>query len=192
MAEENRYCNLSDEELILRFRQGDTEVMEYLLEKYKNLVRRHAHMLYLSGGDADDLMQEGMIGLFKAIRGYDAAGTKFYPFAELCIKRQLYTAVRLANRKKHAPLNDYTPAEEEADYPDAENDPQEILADIEQSLAMLAALQDNLSKMEKKVLDLYLEGMNYREIAAVMDKPPKSIDNAIQRIRNKAHSVWEL
>ena len=110
----NRYENLTDEELLKRLEDGEAEVTEYLLDKYKPLVKRQARTLYLIGGENDDLIQEGMIGLFKAIRGFHTDGEySFYTFAELCITRQMYTAVQASKRKKHAPLNSYISLDEE-------------------------------------------------------------------------------
>ena len=190
------YSKLSDEELIERLRGGDSSVMEYLLEKYKNLVRQKANRLFIIGGDSDDLIQEGMIGLFKAIRDYSGQQGSFYSFAKLCINRQMYTAIEAASRKKHGPLNSYIPlsgktdpdeeTREEGPYAADNSDPEKILLDREKVKIFMDKLEGRLSRMEKQVFDLYMEGMNYREIATKLNKPDKSIDNALQRIRSKA------
>ena len=177
------YAGRTDEELIAELRDNRDEIIDYLLEKYKSLVRKHANALYLIGGDTDDLIQEGMIGLFKAIREYQPGHeASFYHFADLCIARQMYTAVEASNRKKHAPLNSYISL---YDDPDADENPEHLLIgkeNIEQKLEMLSK---KLSKMEKQVFDYMLEGLNYRQIAERMGKSPKAIDNAIQRMRGK-------
>ena len=190
----DHYETRSDEELIRALRAGDSEVTDYLMEKYKNLVRSKANALFLIGGDADDLIQEGMIGLFKAIRDFDEekeAG--FRHFAELCVTRQLYTAIEANNRKKNAPLNTYVSIDGEADGEPLEEilhslqeaSPEELIIRAEDIEDMRRAAEENLSAMEKRVLSLYLTGMNYTQIAEYLNKQPKSIDNAIQRIKKK-------
>ena len=190
------YAGRTDEELIAELRDNRDEIIDYLLEKYKSLVRKHANALYLIGGDTDDLIQEGMIGLFKAIREYQPGHeASFYHFADLCIARQMYTAVEASNRKKHAPLNSYISLYDDPDADgvtladilpaDADENPEHLLIgkeNIEQKLEMLSK---KLSKMEKQVFDYMLEGLNYRQIAERLGKSPKAIDNAIQRMRGK-------
>ena len=188
----------SDEELIARLRDGQDEIMDYLMDKYKHLVRKKAKVMFLIGGDTDDLIQEGMIGLFKAIRDYrPEKESSFYHFAELCISRQMYTAIEASNRKKHAPLNSYISlsagsGEEEngLTYGDligdtSEHNPERLLIEWEDYQSLFASLEQLLSPMEKQVCDLYLQGMDYRQVAEYMGKSPKSIDNALQRIRKK-------
>ncbi len=190
-----QYKDYSDPELIRMLRSGEPQVMDYLMDKYKHLVRKKANTLFLLGGDTDDLIQEGMIGLFKAIRDYDEGSGSFYHFAELCISRQIYTAIESAARKKHGPLNSYvslsrqTPDTSEKALSkelsgNAQN-PEQILIDRENMDDFLDRLCSHLSKMERSVLDDYLTGMNYRQIAEKTGKPEKSIDNALQRIRSK-------
>ena len=190
------YQNLRDEALIENLRAGDEKIMDFILDKYKPLVRKKANAMYLIGGDTDDLIQEGMIGLFKAIRDFDAGKeTSFYHFAELCISRQIYTVVEASNRKKHAPLNSYVSLysgtnEEGVVLADSlttgvmEN-PEQMMIDQENLVLFMERLKDRLSKMEGQVLDLYLAGLNYQQIAERMGKSPKSIDNALQRIKAK-------
>ncbi len=187
----------TDEELIALLRSGEQGITDYLMEKYKNLVRKKAKALYLIGGDNDDLIQEGMIGLFKAIRDYRAdRESSFYHFADLCIARQLYTAVEASQRKKHAPLNSYVPLY--ADSEDAENggldnilssveelNPEKIVINQEELQAFQKKVEDCLSDMEKEVLAYYLQGLDYNQIAEAMGKEPKAIDNALQRLKKK-------
>lgn len=188
----------SDEELILLLRdKGQKEIMDYLMDKYKGLVRQKAKVMFLIGGDTDDLIQEGMIGLFKAIRDYRTdRESSFYHFAEICISRQMYTAVEASNRKKHAPLNSYISLSEPGgegvgeNFPElleslSESNPEQMMIDKENVEQIKKRIETELSDMEKEVLAYYMQGMNYTQIAEVMDKPPKSIDNALQRIKNK-------
>lgn len=191
----SNYSELTDDQLILLLRDGDSQVMDYLMEKYKYLVRKKANALFLLGGDNDDLIQEGMIGLFKAARDYEAGAGSFYHFADLCISRQLYTAIEAAARKKHTPLNSYISlsggdSESEGTFLEfnaAANDtnPEQMFIDRESLEDFLSRIRDRLSPLEKTVLDYYLEGMSYRAIAEQMNRPEKSIDNALQRIRGK-------
>lgn len=196
MREKAEYEGCTDAELIDRFRAGEEQIMDFLLEKYKYLVRKKANALYLMGGDTDDLIQEGMIGLFKAIRDYNPQAGDFYPFADMCINRQMYTAIEGASRKKHGPLNSYIPLSEDPDairladdYSTEGRDPEEVLIDQETVEDFLQELYASLSKMERSVLDEYLDGANYREIAGRMGKPEKSIDNALQRIKTKIKAL---
>lgn len=190
------YGKYSDEELLSRFGKNKTDIMEYLLGKYKPLVRKKANALYLIGGDTDDLIQEGMIGLFKAVESFDAnMDTSFFHFAELCITRQMYSAVEASRRKKHAPLNSYVSLYDEAGEngvrladvlsEEGEKNPERMFIDRETFLQDLEKLSENLSTMERQVLDGILEGLNYKQIAAKLGKSPKAIDNALQRIKRK-------
>lgn len=194
--EQDKYRDVSDEQLIAQLRGGQTKVMDYLMEKYKNLVRKRANALYLIGGETEDLIQEGMIGLFKAVQDYcPDKDTSFYHFAELCINRQMYTAVEASQRKKHSPLNTYIPLQdgqegEDGMYLDTAGqlgtlDPEALFISQETVRLLLKQANERLSRMERQVLALYLEGMSYRQIAEHMGKPPKAIDNALQRIRGK-------
>lgn len=194
MAEE--YQNLTDEQLIERLRGGDERVMDYILGKYKPLVLGKANAMFLIGGDTDDLIQEGMIGLFKAIRDFrDDRASTFFHFAELCIARQLYSAVEASNRKKHAPLNTYVSfysrmGEEgkslaETLPTDSMDNPEQLVIAQENLAQFWEELKGRLSPMEREVLDAYLSGQNYRQIADEMGKSPKAIDNALSRIKAK-------
>lgn len=190
------YQNFKDEELIEKLRAGEECIMDYILDKYKPLVRKRANTMYLIGGDTDDLIQEGMIGLFKAIRDYEEEKeTSFYHFAELCVNRQIYTAVEASNRKKHAPLNSYVSLysgtnEDGVVLADSlttsimEN-PEQMMIEQENFVQFMEQLKERLSKMERQVVDYYLAGLNYVQIAEEMGKTPKAIDNALQRIKIK-------
>ena len=194
-----QYDALSDEELLRQLRQGRNEITDYILEKYKPLVRRQANAMYLIGGETEDLIQEGMIGLFKAIRDFqENHDASFYHFAEICINRQLYSALAASNRKKHIPLNSYISlsAQEtvngrmmEEEILGHSESPEQMLIEREVWEEFRRRLTGNLSKMENQVLHLYLDGNNYIQIAKRMDKSPKSIDNALQRIRQKVRQM---
>lgn len=195
----DKYQEYSDENLITMYREGDAEIMDYIMEKYKPLVRKHANTLFLIGGEPDDLIQEGMIGLFKAIRDYkDDRDAGFFHFAEICIKRQLATALEASNRKKQQPLNNYVSFSndeagegvnlEEIVSGRAEN-PEQLILEQEKVSEFVERIKEKLSSMERSVLNLYLEGYNYNQIAIIMDKPAKSIDNALQRIRQKVRTI---
>ena len=196
----NDYETSKDEELILRIRDGEEKITDYIMEKYKNLVRSKAGSMYILGADREDLIQEGMIGLFKAIRDYDIGrDASFATFADLSVARQMYTAVQAAGRKKHAPLNSYVSlyagngsdkTEEEKKLLDSlvsrdEQNPEELLIDRENVERIEKAIESELSSFERQVLDLYLTGMKYTEIARVLGKDDKSTDNALQRCRSK-------
>lgn len=191
-----RYEELSDEELIKQIHQQNPEAMDYLLDKYRNLVKRETREVYIIGADSEDLMQEGMIGLFKAIRDYsEEHKCSFFTFATICVKRQICTAVTSSNRKKHYPLNHYVSfySQDEGTNStvmdmlaagDASN-PEAAMLSREQVGGLLEQLDTVLSTYEQQVLELYLEGLSYGQIAERIKKPEKSIDNAIQRIRRK-------
>ena len=191
----------SDEELIGRLRDGDRSVMDYIMNKYKNMVRSKARSMYILGADQEDLIQEGMIGLFKAVRDYDSGrDASFSTFADLCISRQMYTAVESSRREKHIPLNTYvsiyssvmknTSDAEDAQLLDVLPElnapgPEDMVID-EESVKNIGMLIDReLSPLEKQVLDLYMVGMRNAAIARVLDRSEKSTDNALQRIKSK-------
>lgn len=197
----NMYEGITDEELIDRLKCGETQITDYIMEKYKNLVRKKAKSMYILGADNDDLIQEGMIGLFKAIRDYDAGrDASFYTFADLCISRQIYKAVQASNREKHMPLNTYislytSMAEEGGEgsrtellnvlQSEVENNPEQLMIDRENVADIEAIIDKELSSFEKQVIDLYLTGMSYSQIAKVLSRDEKSTDNALQRIKAK-------
>lgn len=197
------YCEYegsSDEELIDRLRSGEEGIMDYICDKYKNLVRSKAKSMYILGGDNEDLIQEGMIGLFKAVRDYDIGrDASFATFADLCVSRQLYTAVQASQRKKHLPLNTYisfyaTVTDQEGngelDLLDTLGNhqgqsPEELFLDKERVEYLENAIEKELSPFEKQVLDLHLTGMTYSQIARVLGRDEKSTDNALQRLKSK-------
>ncbi len=181
------YEELTDEELIERLRGGEGEIAEYICDKYKNLVRKKAGSMHILGGERDDLIQEGMIGLFKAVRDYDSGrDASFYTFAELCISRQLYTALQAAGRQKHRLLNTYTPLEEQTA---SAASPEELFLDKERAAQLKADMDKELSPFEKQVLDLYMTGMSYVQIARVLGREEKSTDNALQRLKGKIRKL---
>lgn len=197
------YERYSDEELIVRLRDGESAITDYIMDKYKNLVRSKAKSMYILGADREDLIQEGMIGLFKAIRDYDTGrDASFFTFAELCVSRQMYTAIQAAGRQKHAPLNTYISLyanrsekdtggkSEEWELIDSvlaksERSPEELFIDKENLELLEKVIERELSSFEKQVLDLYLTGMKYSQIARVLGRDDKSTDNALQRIKSK-------
>lgn len=189
-----KYRSITDEELIRRLRQGESEIEDYLMEKYKNLVRNRARAMFLIGGETDDLIQEGMIGLFKAIRDYrEDRDASFATFAKICVERQLYRAIEASNRQKNQPLNTYISLDGESGEEELqrlwEESPESIVVDREHTDHMIEQIHKALSPFENHVLNLYLNGQNYLQIAEMMDKSSKSIDNALQRIRTKVREI---
>jgi RNA polymerase sporulation-specific sigma factor len=198
------YVGKRDEELIDRLRAGEEEVMDFICEKYKNLVRSKAKSMFIIGGDNEDLIQEGMIGLFKAVRDYDCGrDASFYTFAELCINRQIYTAIQASQRRKHGPLNTYVSLYSSGSAPGEKEDmallealadrtgvnPEDMVIDRERVADLEAAIDRELSTFEKQVLDLYLTGMKYVQIAKVLGRDEKSTDNALQRLKTKIRKM---
>ena len=191
-----QYDNISDEELIARMRGGEKGIEDYLMEKYKGLVRQKARAMYLIGGDTDDLSQEGMIGLFKAVRDYQPdREASFVTFARMCIDRQLYSAIQNSNRQKHMPLNCYVSlSQEEEEASGLEQwveNPESIIIGQESMRDLQHKIYSSLSPMENKVLEHFLNGKSYVQIGEIMGKTPKSIDNALQRIRSKVRDELE-
>lgn len=194
-----KFEEMKDEELIECVRQGDKQVVDYLMDKYKNLVRQKARRLFLMGGDQDDLIQEGMIGLYKAIRDYTPnRDASFYSFANLCIERQMYSAIKASNRQKNLPLNTYISLSDidlsendvkEAVFGDNQLNPEKLVIDKESGDVLEYRLVRQLSAFEKKVFELFIEGKRYTEIAEELQKSPKSIDNALQRIKTKLNQT---
>ncbi len=195
------YENMTDEELISKYRDGDKQIMDYLMEKYKNLVRKEANAMFLLGGENDDLIQEGMIGLFKAIQDYnEQKEASFYTFARLCVSRQMYSAIEASKRKKHSPLNSYISLydndEDQGSLIDQmeaseESNPEELFISQEYAEVLERKLKDSLSDLEKRVLYMYVSGFDYRTIAKLLDKSDKTVDNALQRIRGKMTKILE-
>ena len=193
----------SDEELIVLACHQDADAMSTLLERYKDFVRIKARPYFLIGADRDDVIQEGMIGLYKAIRSYEPdKHTSFRSFADLCVTRQIITAVKNSTRQKHAPLNMYVSLNKTVNEEDEKEtsildlltakeivNPEEILIGQEDLAEMQRKMDKRLSGMEKKVLTYYLEGLDYQQIAITMGKNSKSIDNALQRIKHKVEGI---
>jgi RNA polymerase sporulation-specific sigma factor len=197
MGRDEQLPAASDEHLIERVRGGDERAIETLLVRYRHYARAKARIYFLAGADRDDIVQEGMIGLFKAIRDFEVAkNTAFRAFAELCITRQIITAIKSATRQKHIPLNSYVSlakvATEEGDRSIGESlparagsDPAELLISAEEVTALRASIEEVLSELETEVLNLYMEGRSYQQIADSLGRHVKSIDNALQRIKRK-------
>lgn len=197
--EKKDYKEYSDELLVRMARDGDEKAEDFLLKKYKDFVRSKARAYFLVGGDSDDLIQEGMIGLYNAIGHYDESmASSFMTYAAICINNKLISAVSADGRQKNAPLNGYVSiyssitdeTGEEASLsdvlPDTENiNPEVIILNEEQEKLTINRLLDKLSALEKEILSYYMEGMSYSEIAKLIGKTEKSVDNAIQRIRLK-------
>lgn len=196
---DNKYNAIPDEKLIEQIRLGDVEAQNYLLEKYKSLVNMKANRFFLVGAESDDMIQEGMIGLFKAIQSFNLEkNNSFKTFANLCIERQLITAIKTSNRQKHIPLNSSfslnTSAYDENDDTSVMEiletnfveDPLDTITKREYMEFIENKIDKNLSGFEKQVLSRYIQGESYVDIANRLNSPVKSIDNAIQRIRKKA------
>ena len=185
----------SDEALCALAASGHREAEEVLVARYNRLVRTCARPFFLIGGDSEDLTQEGMVGLIKAVREYDAAKeASFRTFAEICIRNRLYSVLRAAARDKHSPLNQSVPLDtpflDSNSYTSgtshlAQRNPEDFLIDREHTAALLAGVRKQLSEFEAEILGYYLDGLSCREIAETVGKPPKSVDNAVQRIRRK-------
>lgn len=192
------YENRTDEDLVEDVRDGDTDALEYLIHKYRNFVRAKARSYFLIGADREDIVQEGMIGLYKSIR--DFRGDKlssFKAFAELCITRQIITAIKTATRQKHIPLNSYVSLDKPIYDEDSDrtlldvictvrvSDPEELVIHQEEFDDIEGKMSELLSDLERKVLMLYLDGRSYQEIAVDLARHVKSIDNALQRVKRK-------
>ena len=200
----NKYDRMTDEQLLCDYKNGNQEIMDYLMVKYKSMVRKKARAMYLLGGENEDLIQEGMIGLIKAVRDFDVTQkTSFSSFAELCVSRQMYSAIEASNRKKHLPLNSYVSLYEDSEEVGEgrslplidtieslkENDPEVLYFGKEYTEAFAEQLKELLSPLENHVLYLHLMGTDYRTIAELLGKSPKSVDNALQRIKTKAQKI---
>ncbi len=197
----------TDDELVLRARGGEEAALEHLLTRYKNFARVKARSYFLVGADKEDIVQEGMIGLYKAIRDFrDDKQSSFRAFAELCITRQIITAIKTATRQKHIPLNSYVSlnrplSQDDGGEPDrvlvdvlathTSADPVEFVISSEEVRQMQTSFGEILSELEAHVLSLYIEGKSYQEIAASLKRHVKSIDNALQRIKRKVEAHME-
>ena len=198
----DKFINLTDEEIISQIRQGNEQALTYLLNKYKNLVQNKVSRYFIIGAEKEDIMQEGMIGLYKAIKNYDTEKQNtFKTFANMCIERQLITAIKTSNRQKHIPLNSCVSLNVSAYTNEDDNniqlieiyddktveDPLDTMMKKEYYKEIQNALDNSLSDFERKVLDRFIKGESYETIARKVDAPVKSVDNAIQRIRKKAN-----
>lgn len=197
----SRYDHMTDEQLLQELRNGDKSIMNYIMEKYKNFVRKEANAMYLLGGENEDLIQEGMIGLFKAVQDYEPEQkTSFYSFAKLCVTRQMYSAIEASKRKKHSPLNFYISFYEKNEEKESlietmeageGSNPETLLVSREYAEILESQLEESLSDLESRVLYLHLMGTDYRTIAKLLDKSPKTVDNALQRIKTKTEKILE-
>ena len=195
----------TDEEIIEAVRDGRSDALEYLIIKYKNFVRAKARSYFLIGADREDIVQEGMIGLYKAIRDFrDDKLASFKAFAELCITRQIITAIKTATRQKHIPLNSYISLDKPIYDEDSDRtlldviigskvtDPEELVINKEEFSGLEDKMGEILSELEQRVLMLYLDGKSYQEIAVDLKRHVKSIDNALQRVKRKLEKYLEL
>ena len=182
----DRYEKMTDEQLIQKLRDGDNRIVDYIMEKYKNLVRKEAN---------------AMIGLFKAVQNYEPdQNSSFFSFAKLCISRQLYSAIEASRRKKHSPLNSYVSLYDMTEEKEPlintmeahkNSNPEELLVSQEYAELLESKLEESLSDLENRVLYLHLMGTDYRTIARLLDKSPKTVDNALQRIKAKTQKILE-
>lgn len=186
--------------MIRDLRAGERKIIDYIMDKYKFLVKKKAKAMFLLGGENDDLIQEGMIGLFKAVQDYDEnQEASFYSFADLCVSRQMYTAMEASKRQKHIPLNSYISLYDEGeDQPLIETiqsvkdrNPEEMFLDKEYLETIRSELEKSLSDLENRVFYLHMQGIDYQTIAKLLNKSSKSIDNALQRIKNKTEKIIE-
>lgn len=193
-----RFTEMTDEELVSLVHEGNTEALDFLINKFRHFVRMKARSYFLIGADKEDIIQEGMIGLYKAIRDFRSDKlSSFRAFAELCIIRQIITAIKTATRQKHIPLNSYVSLDkpiydEESDRTlmdvltdNGVDDPQQLMINNEEFMYMEEKMGEVLSELEREVLALYLDGQTYQEISEKLDRHVKSIDNALQRVKRK-------
>lgn len=199
-----RFDDMEDEAVIAACREGDKDAAEFLINRYKNFVRSKARSYFLIGADKEDIIQEGMIGLYKAIRDYRSdRQSSFRAFADLCITRQIITAIKTATRQKHIPLNSYVSLNKPIYEDESErtlqdilsgvhvSDPEEIMISRERMADIEVKMGELLSPLEKEVLGCYLDGKSYQEIAEELGRRVKSIDNALQRVKRKLGKYLE-
>ncbi len=203
-AEKEKYLKCSDEELIERYRAGETQIMDYLMDKYKNLVLGKTRSLFILGGDTEDLIQEGMIGLFQAVNNYDfGRDASFFTFAELCVSRKVYNAIKASNDKKHSFLNNYISFfDSQSDESkkntlslieqlpgNDEQDPEKFVLTQELMDELERAIREDLTPLERECFGLYMTGMKSGEVARIIGKSAKETDNAIQRAKKKLKKI---
>ena len=198
-----QYLDQTDEDVVLLAQNGDGQALAYLLNKYKNFVRSKARSYFLIGADHEDIVQEGMIGLYKAIRDYQSSRlSSFHSFAELCVKRQIITAIKAATRQKHVPLNSYVSLnkplyDEESDRTLLDviegrvTNPEDLYISQEDLARIQKQISEVLSDLERQVLDAFMDGKSYQEIAELLGRHVKSIDNALQRVKRKLFKFRE-
>lgn len=204
IKQHTQYDLMSDEEVVDLVRDNDAEALEYLINKYKNFVRAKARSYFLIGADREDIVQEGMIGLYKSIRDFRGDKlTSFKAFAELCITRQIITAIKTATRQKHIPLNSYVSLDKPIYDEDSDRtlldvicgtkvtDPEELFINREEFDDIEGKMSEILSDLERQVLMLYLDGRSYQQIAVDLKRHVKSIDNALQRVKRKLERYLE-
>jgi len=202
-SEFEEYLSKSDEEVVVLAQAGDGQALAYLLNKYKNFVRSKARSYFLIGADHEDIVQEGMIGLYKAIRDFQPSRlSSFRSFAELCVKRQIITAIKAATRQKHVPLNSYVSLnkplyDEESDRTLLDviegrvTNPEDLYISQEDLARIQTQISEVLSDLERQVLDAFMDGKSYQEIAELLGRHVKSIDNALQRVKRKLFKFRE-
>ncbi|MDF2590471.1 MAG: polymerase, sigma-24 subunit, subfamily [Anaerocolumna sp.] len=202
--DQSLYVDLDDDSLVVLVQEGDLDALEFLINKYKNFVKAKARSYFLVGADREDIVQEGMIGLYKSIRDYKGdKQSSFKAFAELCITRQMITAIKTATRQKHIPLNSYVSLDkpifdEESDrtlmdviMEEKMLDPEEMLISREEYVDIELKMEEILSDLERRVLSQYLDGRTYQEISEDLKRHVKSIDNALQRVKRKMEKYLE-
>lgn len=199
------FTALSDEDIIVIIREGNTDALDFLITKYRPFVRLKGRSYFLIGGDREDIVQEGMIGLYKAIRDFKPDRlSSFKGFAELCITRQIITAIKTATRQKHIPLNSSISLDRPIYTEDSErtllemlsgpvlDDPEDLMIHKEDFIHLETEMGKVLSGLEKQVLALYLDGQTYQEISVELNRQVKSVDNALQRIKRKLEQYLEV
>ena len=198
-----RFAEFTDEQIVSLAQHADGQALEFLLNKYKNFVRSKARSYFLIGADHEDIVQEGMIGLYKAIRDYQPSRlSSFHSFAELCVKRQIITAIKAATRQKHVPLNSYVSLnkplyDEESDRTLLDviegrvTNPEDLYISQEDLARIQKQISEVLSDLERQVLDAFMDGKSYQEIAELLGRHVKSIDNALQRVKRKLFKFRE-
>jgi len=201
--ENERFASMTDEDVAVLAQQGDGQALAYLLNKYKNFVRSKARSYFLIGADHEDIVQEGMIGLYKSIRDFQPDRlASFRSFAELCVKRQIITAIKAATRQKHVPLNSYVSLnkplyDEESDRTLLDviegrvTNPEDLYISQEDLSRIQSQITEILSDLERQVLDAFIDGKSYQEIAELLGRHVKSIDNALQRVKRKLFKFLE-
>lgn len=201
MTQGKPLCELSDEEVVALAKEGDNVALEHIIIRYRNFVYKKAKQFFLIGSDEDDLAQEGMIGLYEAVKNFKEGKSSFQSFAGMCVKRQMISAIKSATRNKHKPLNSYISLDK--NIYDSDNDkafidsildgspknPEAIIIDKEDFDGIENKINSTLSELELKVLVLYLDGYSYQQIGEKIEKDIKAVDNAIQRIKKKLESI---